>query len=241
MTKSLDYQKKRRYDNVLFDADDTLLDFKRSEKSAIAEALGSFGLSYDESVLLEYSAINQSFWKLLELGKIEKSKLKHERFRAFCERFKYDVPYVQLAERYMECLSTKSYLIDGAKEICERLSGECKLYIITNGIESIQRPRFSASGLEKYFSGVFISDLMGYEKPDIRFFENMEKTIGGIDKKRTLIVGDSLSSDMKGGLLFGVDTCLFNPRGKDYPEELNIKYSVSSLDLIENIVFSENQ
>lgn len=240
MVNSFDARKKRRYDYVLFDADDTLLDFKRSEKSAITDALKSFGLDFDENVLSEYSAINLSFWKLLELGKIEKSKLKHERFRVFCERFGYNVPYVQLADCYMEHLSTKSYLVDGAKEICEKLSKSCKLYIITNGTESIQRPRFAASGLEKYFSGVFISDLIGFEKPDVRFFEYMEKTIGNIDKKRTLIVGDSLSSDMKGGAVFGVDSCFFNPYGKEYPEDLNIKYTVSRLSQLEEIIFPNN-
>ena len=239
MENSFSAMKKTRYDTVLFDADDTLLDFKRSEISALTDALSKFSLDFDTDVIDAYREINASFWKMLEQGKIEKSKLKYERFRVFCERYGFGVPYAELAECYMKRLSMKSYLIDGAKEICEKLSAHCKLYIITNGVETIQRPRFSASGLQGYFSGSFISDSIGFEKPDVRFFEYVERSIGELDKERTLIVGDSLTSDMQGGKNFGVDTCFFNPKGKELPPELCIKYSINKLSELEDIIFGE--
>jgi len=224
------------YDTIFFDADDTLLDFRRAERGALTDALTRFGIEATEEIISRYSEINLGFWKLLELGKTTKPVLKLERFRVLCEEFSFSADYLELANAYMERLATKAYLIEGAEDICKTLSKRCKLYVVTNGAKDIQQSRFGASGLEKYFSGVFISDDIGYEKPDIRFFEHVERTLGVVDRKKALLVGDSLSSDMKGAKNFGVDSCYFDPRGKGYPEDLGIKYSISKLSELEKIV-----
>ena len=232
-------KRKNVYDILLFDADDTLLDFKRSEREALCDTLRESGIEPTEASIARYSEINLSFWKLLERGEVTKTRLRTERFRVFCEELGYTVDHIHLADAYMDFLSQKSYLIDGAEEICRKLCEHCKMYIVTNGLKNIQQPRFAASGLEKYFSGVFISDDIGYEKPDIRFFDFINDAVGGIDKARALIIGDSLSSDMRGGISFGIDTCLYDPKQKGYPENMEITYTVAKLSELESIVLSQ--
>ena len=228
-----------KYTTILFDADDTLLDFGAAEHAAITSVLRLYGLPHDEGVINEYSRINLSFWKMLERGEIKKDELKYRRFEAFCEHLGFCVNAREMAEQYMSELSKQNPLIDGSIDICERLFGKCRLYIITNGIKFIQESRFSTSPLMKYFDGVFISESIGHDKPSIEYFEAVERAIPDFDKSTTLVVGDSLTSDMKGGINFGLDTCWFNPNGKAHPEEMEITYEIKSLDEIYDIVTAE--
>jgi FMN phosphatase YigB (HAD superfamily) len=135
-----------------------------------------------------------------------------------------------MATAYTDFLSTKSYLIDGALATCRALSGECRLYVITNGIGYVQHGRFDPSPISRYFSGTFISEELGAEKPDRAYFDRVAAMIEGFDPATTLIVGDSLSSDMAGGVASGIDTCWFNPRGGACPESLPITYTVARLE-----------
>ncbi len=228
-----------KYTTVLFDADDTLFDFGAAEHAAITDVLSNFGLPYDESVINEYSRINMGFWKMLERGEIKKDELKYRRFEAFCEHFGFEVNARDMANEYGLLLSRQNQMIEGALEICERLFGKCRLYIITNGIKFIQEGRFSTSPLKKYFDKVFISEVIGFDKPSREYFEAVEREIPDFDKAKTLVVGDSLSSDIKGGINYGFDTCWFNPKGKARPEGMDITYEIKSLDEIFKIVTGE--
>ena len=228
-----------KYTTVLFDADDTLFDFGAAEHEAITGVLSNFGLPHDESVINEYSRINTGFWKMLERGEIKKDELKYRRFEAFCEYYGFAVDARAMAEEYMALLSRQNQMIDGAPEICERLFGKCRLYIITNGIKFIQEGRLSTSPLKKYFDKVFISEVIGFDKPSREYFDAVVKEIPDFDKSKTLVVGDSLTSDIKGGINFGFDTCWFNPKGKDRPDGLSITYEIKTLDEIFDIVTGE--
>ena len=228
-----------RYTTILFDADDTLLDFGAAEREAITSVLRGYRLPYGEDVIEEYSRINIGFWKMLERGEIKKDELKYRRFEAFCEHFGFKVDAREMATAYMNALSGQNPLIDGALEICERLYGKCRLYIITNGIKFIQEGRFSNSPLIKYFDGSFISETIGHDKPSREYFEAVECAIPDFDRKTTLVVGDSLTSDIKGGINYGLDTCWFNPKGKARPEDMEMTYEIKSLDEIFNIVTGE--
>ena len=221
-----------KYTTILFDADQTLLDFHRCEKEAVREAFLNMGVITDDDMIEEYSRINASLWKMLEKGEIEKKVLVYKRFEIFYEKYSINADPHLTSSEYMKTLSTKAYLIDGAEELCQRLYGKARMYIVTNGVKSNQESRLSLCGLLKYFDGVFISECTGYEKPQIEFFDYVSQRIPSFDKSRTIIVGDSLSSDIKGGINYGIDTCWFAPSGKTAPEDMakNITYTVSDFD-----------
>ena len=220
------------YGIILFDADGTLLDFHRSEKEADAESFLRFGLKASDEMLDEYSRINDSLWKMLEKGEIEKNVLVYRRFEIFYEKYGFSADARATAEEYMYRLSEKGYLIEGAEALCQRLCGEAKMYIVTNGIQRIQESRLAHSGLLKYFDGAFISEQVGFEKPRREFFEYVSRHIPDFDKKQVVIVGDSLSSDIKGGMDYGIDTCWYSPAGADAPNDVapHITHTVRNFD-----------
>lgn len=223
-----------KYEIVLFDADGTLLDFLRSEKEAVSEALKQMGVTPTEEMLTAYSAINDELWKQLERGDIQRSVLLYHRFELLFNRYGLTADAREMAATYMRCLSEKGYVIDGAEELCKDLFGKCRLYIVTNGTEIIQKGRFARSGLQPYFEEFFISEVIGFNKPDGRFFEHVASKIPDFSKEKAVIVGDSLSSDIRGGIGFGIDTCWYNPEGKPVPEEMSglITYVAGSFDEI---------
>ena len=141
----------------------------------------------------------------------------------------------------MKNLSTKGYTIEGADSLCEKLFDKVDMYIVTNGVEFIQNGRFSRCPIEKYFKKRFISGVIGYEKPDVRYFECVASQIPNFEKGKTLIVGDSLTSDIKGGINFGIDTCWFNPKKKEKPDGMDITHIAYSFEDIYRIITAESE
>ena len=219
-----------RYKTVLFDADNTLLDFLRSEREALSDTLLKMGITPGEELITTYSRINDANWKRLERGEITKSELRTARFAEFCAHFGFALDAVEMADNYLNALCTKRFLMPGAVALCERLSKECRLYIITNGIAAVQHGRFDHSPLAPFFSGAFISDELGCEKPAKAFFDLVAASIPDFDPVTTLVVGDSLTSDIAGGINAGLDTCWFNPAGKPAPADMPITYTVEKLE-----------
>jgi len=220
-----------KYTTILFDADDTLLDFKRSEHDAITHVLSDMGLQWDEKTISVYSKINDSLWKLLEKGGITKDELKVERFKKLCDHFGFSADPAEMANKYIIALSEQAHIIPNADTVCQRLyEAGFDMYIVTNGIKFIQTRRFNASPLPRFFKKIFISEEMGYEKPRKEFFDNAALKIDAFDPTRTLIIGDSLSSDIKGGINAGIDTCWYNPGYKVRPEGFNITFEIHTLE-----------
>lgn len=224
-----------KYDTILFDADDTLLDFKRAEHDALAITLESFSLPTDKTVTEKYSEINDGYWKALERCEVTKEELKVRRFGDLCAFFGFDKDPVTMARTYERKLSEMTYLLDGAESLCRELSDRYRIYIVTNGIKDVQMGRLGGSAINKYYLKAFVSEEMGCEKPKKEYFEAVAREIPDFDKDKTVIIGDSLSSDMKGGIAFGIDTCWFNPNGKKAPEGMDMTYTVSSFDDIREI------
>lgn len=217
------------YRIALFDADNTLLDFTRSEHEAICACLSARGLSTDADTVGLYSRVNDSHWKRLEQGLTTRDRLKVERFADFFKAIGYSGSPTLMAEDYMAALSRQRFLIDGALELVQALHGHCHLYVITNGIASVQRSRFGQGPLAPYFDASFISEEMGCAKPELTFFSQVAARIPDFDPREALVIGDSLTSDMEGGIRAGLDTCWYNPTGKPAPLGMPISYTVSSL------------
>lgn len=225
-----------KYKFILFDADATLLDFKRSEYEAVIDVLNKFELPVSDEIIKKYSEINDMHWKMLERGEIEKNKLYASRWEKLCQFYSFDRDWKSMSDYYTETLATKSYLMDGAYDICKALYGKVDMYIVTNGKKSVQDGRFDPSPIAPMFKGVFVSEEIGYEKPRIEFFNIVESKIPDFDASKAIIIGDSLTSDIQGGINAGIDTCWYNKYNKPVPEGMNITYVVGELSEIEGII-----
>ena len=219
----------KKYEWLLFDADDTLLDFKLGEHRAITATLADAGLPTDDEVIATYSRINDNLWKMLERGEVTKDRLKVLRFTQFCEHYGFDCDGVALAESYVENLKKQTVLLDGAEDVCRALYGKYKMYIITNGIEAVQTARFGGCAIKEYFEKCYISDAIGVAKPKKGFFDAVAADIEGFEPSRALVIGDSLTSDIKGGVEYGIDTCWLNPTGKEVPDGTDITYVIGDI------------
>lgn len=225
------------YDLFLFDLDDTLLDFKASEKQSFYSTLQNLGVIQEFDQLFSlYQIENRALWKLFEEGKTTKEFLKVERFRKIFNAFKIDINPEVASTRYLEMLPQTVVLIDHAVEICQWLSQKGELGIITNGIHHVQTERIKNSQLAPYISFVSVSEDCGFAKPDARFFEYSVKMAKKFDKASTVIVGDRFEADIQGAHNFGIDGCWFNPDGIISPSsELRPTFEIKHLSEIKNI------
>ncbi len=226
------------YSIALFDADNTLLDFSQSEHDALSECLMARDIVPTEERIARYSAINDAHWKRLEKGLTTRDQLRIDRFSVFFDELGVHHDPEQMANDYMAALSQKAYCMAGAEQLINRLVGKCRLFIITNGIASVQNARFNVTSMAPHFEGVFISEDVGYAKPDKQFFDYVATAIPNFDPRRALVIGDSLSSDIQGGINAGIDTCWLNRHGHSTPPEMTITYTVQSLDEVAPILLS---
>ena len=229
----------KKYKWLLFDADNTLLDFTRAERAGITDTLISMGLPATDEVVTTYSKINDGLWKDLERGFVTKERLKVLRFERLCQHYSLEGDPVAIAGEYVKNLSKYGFLCDGALELCRTLYGKYDMYIITNGIKVIQDSRFGKSGIKDYFIRSFISDEIGCEKPGRAFFDHVANSIDGFDPAYALVIGDSLTSDILGGVNYGIDTCWVNPKGHEKPAELPITYTVTKLSEVARLLGEE--
>ena len=199
----------KKYKTLLFDSDDTLLDFKTAESKALAAAMKEYGLPFSKELCNIYSEANKVYWKAFEKGEIEKKEIYVGRFELFLKNANIDYPAAKLAAKYEELLSRQYDIIEGADLTCEALQDEYDMYIVSNGNVNVQLARLDGSGFRRYFKDVFVSEKVGYQKPQREFFDFVFSSIGIKDKSEVLIIGDSISSDINGGINAGIDTCLF--------------------------------
>lgn len=200
---------------VFLDLDNTLLDFNKSESNALKEAFAEMNVYADDSIAEMYSKINSDMWKLLEKKKITRDELTVKRFAILFAKLNVNADPFEAHRRYASKLSKQVFFIDGAIDLLENLQGKYKLYAATNGNAEIQHGRIERSGIGKYFDKIFISQEVGFNKPDREFFEGCFKQIENFDRKKAVILGDSLSSDITGGKNAGIYTCLYSPHNTE--------------------------
>lgn len=203
-----------KYRLFLFDLDDTLLDFKASERLSLAHVLGDLGLEAGlDRFHADYQRENATLWQAFEQGRVDKAALKVERFRRTFALHGIDADPEAASAAYLQRLPHSVVLVDGARATCEALAAHGPIGIITNGFDQVQRSRIAASGLADLVSFVATSEACGHAKPDVRFFEYSAGLAPGMAKAETIIIGDRLEADVLGANRFGIDSCWFNPHG----------------------------
>jgi YjjG family noncanonical pyrimidine nucleotidase len=223
------YGKKYMYKWLLFDADGTLFDFDMAESKALASTFNQFGLTHSPTVAATYREINTKIWAELERGEIAPSALGSTRFQRLFDAIGQQADTTAFSKAYLYHLGTCIDLIDGAEPLLHAVSTSFNLAIITNGLSAVQRPRLAASSIHQYFESVTISDEVGVAKPNGRIFDIAFASMGNPAKNEVLLIGDSLSSDMTGGVNYGIDTCWYNADGKRSANGLPITYEIQKL------------
>lgn len=233
----------KKFTTILFDADDTLLDFHKDERQALVKALTHYGVPITEENIKIYSDINQGMWKQLEKGEITKPELKRTRFQKFFEAIGFicDEDPLTVNEHYLSLLGEGGNTLPGAVDTVKKLHGEgYELHIITNGIAHTQANRLSQSGLLPYINEVFVSETIGFQKPRKEYFDAVLNKIKEKDKEKILVIGDSLTSDIRGAMNASLPCCWLNRYGKELPEEYKVDFEISDVREVVGIV-SSNQ
>ena len=213
---------------VFLDLDDTLFDFKASEHVAICDTLRQFNIEPTENTVKRYSEINISCWQKMERGEWSRDEVLYKRFEMLLLELSVGANPHLMQSYYEKRLAEEVCYLDGAEELLEALQGKYRLYATSNGTAAVQDRRIELSGIGKYLDGIYISERVGYHKPAREFFDRIFEEIGG-ERYETVIVGDSLTSDIRGGIDAGIKTCLYNPRGITISADILPDYEIKSL------------
>jgi putative hydrolase of the HAD superfamily len=217
------------YEVVIFDLDFTLFDSELSERQALSATFAKFNINVTDEILRIYRDFNSQLWMDFEKKKIELADLRTERFQRLCEEFDFDLNASGLADIYEKNLGNYGGLYDGAEELLKTAKNESKVALITNGLESVQKARLSNYELEKFFDAILISGECGLSKPDSLIFQQCLDLLGHKDRSSVIMIGDSLSSDIRGANNFGIDSCWFNPHGQDMDPTCYPTFTAESL------------
>jgi 2-haloacid dehalogenase len=225
---------KKHYPWLWFDADGTLFDYNRAEGIALEQTFHSIGIPFDDEYLDVYRRINQGLWQALERREITPAVLPVRRFELLREALQLDYSPIRMSAAYLEHLALRTELIDGAYEVLHALHTTCRIAVVTNGLQDVQRRRLAHSEIRDFISELIISEEVGAAKPEPAFFATAFARLGSPAKSEVLLIGDSLSSDIQGGADYGLDTCWYNPSGEPRPGALPITYEIAHLrDLLE--------
>ena len=202
---------------LLMDIDDTLFDFRTSSREALAVAFAEHEIPFTDALLARYEAIDADLWRRFEQGGIEKEALYTERFRMLFEEFGLSADPVSMNRAYFRELGDRRNFMPHCEQALRLLHAKYRIFIVTNGNTDIQNRRIAASGMAQYFDRVFISEQMGCKKPDRLFYDKVFAEIGEDYRTCSIMIGDSLSSDMQGGRNAGIPTCLYGSHDASDP------------------------
>ena len=226
-----------KYKTILFDADGTLYDFDKAAVEALKSSFKKYNLEWSINTFSIYEDVNKKIWNDFEKGLITTKEIKTERFKRFFDIIEVsNIDSLQFSKDYLEFLSQNNYLLDGARDIVKWSSEKYELAIVTNGLASVQNPRFKSSELRKYFKHIIISEEIGFAKPKKEIFDYSFNLLDNPSKESVIIIGDNLTSDIKGGEDYGIDTCWFNPAKKTSNSGINPTYEISNLNELKKIL-----
>lgn len=231
-----------KYYCILFDADNTLLNFDAAESKALAETLVNYGIEPDAETVQTYRTINEGLWRQLEKGQLRREKLMSERFTRFLKAIDAAGDGAEMNRYYLEQLSLHPDLASPeVLDVLRELSEVATLAVVTNGFQKVQSRRLAESGVENFLEDVFVSEKMDAEKPNRKIFDAALRALGVENREHVLMVGDSLTGDVQGGINAGLDTCWFNPHHQENPGKILPTYEISSLEELYPLVMEEEE
>ena len=221
---------------LFIDLDDTILDFHKAEKIALEKTFRFFGLEPTESVMTRYKEINLVHWQMLERKELTRDQVVVGRFQQLFDEYGISADPAQVAYRYEDDLSIGHYFLPGAEEALKSLSQKYKLYLASNGTAKVQAGRLKSANISHYFEKIFVSQEIGANKPDRVYFDRCAQQIPGYDPQKAMIVGDSLTSDIQGGINAGIKTVWVNPEHKPHPAHITPDHQIESLSQLESLL-----
>ena len=231
-----------KYYCILFDADNTLLDFDAAERKALAETLAQYNIEPSNETVEKYRTINEGLWRQLEKGQIRREKLMNERFTRFLKEIGVSGSGAEMNRYYLNQLSTHPDLMPGnVLDVLHELAEVASMAIVTNGFDKVQSRRVKESGIAAFMEEVFVSERSDSEKPNRKIFDTALRTLGVENREHVLVVGDSLSSDIQGGINAGLDTCWLNRNHVENPGQISPTYEIESLEQLYPIVMEPDE
>lgn len=219
-----------KYKTLLFDVDDTLLDFQAAEQKALHALFRNEGFVLTEEMEATYKTINGQLWRRFELGEIDKATVTDTRFSRLFETYGKSVDGKKMGELYREFLAQGHDLLGNSQAIIAELATTYELYIVTNGVAKTQYQRLDRAQLTPFFKQIFVSEEIGYQKPMRAYFDYVFARIPQFELSKTMIIGDSLASDIQGGNQAGIDTVWLNPAKTDNRSMIQPTYEIDQLE-----------
>lgn len=221
---------------VFLDLDETIFDFKKAQVAALKRAFGHFDIEASEELLNRYDELNKYVWQLLEDGKAGREEILVLRFQMLFEEFGIEKDPDPVQELYEKELGVGHIYLPGAEKFLGKLHGKCRMYLVSNGSAAVQESRIGSSDLAQYLDGIFISEEVGADKPSMTFFDRCFSKIPPFSKEAAVIIGDSLTSDIRGGIGAGLHTIWFNHRNQPAREDIVPEYEAKSYEEILSII-----
>ena len=225
-----------KYEFIFLDLDDTILDFKKAEAVALHSTLLNFGIDPTDENKALYSRINKAHWEMLERGEMDREQVKVQRFARLFEALGVEGDAEAASKEYVRLLGIGHWFLPGAEEAVASLSEKYRLFLASNGNASVQKGRMTSANLYRYFEKCFVSEEMGANKPSREYFDRAFAQIPGFDKEKAIMVGDSLTSDIRGGINAGIATCWVNPGRLPVREGLTPDFEIESITQLEAVL-----
>ncbi len=221
---------------LFLDLDETILDFHKAEAIALEKTFCECGIPFSQASLERYKQVNIQHWKMLERGEIDREQVKYGRFRELFRELEISCDPVLVSRCYEQNLAIGHYFLPGAREAVERLSRKYRLLLASNGTASVQAGRLTSAGLYPFFEKCFVSEEIGFNKPSRAYFEACFAQIPDFDPEKAMMVGDSLTSDILGGINAGIRTCWVNRHAEPRPDTIHPDYEIRQLSELEALL-----
>lgn len=223
---------------IFWDIDATILNFEIQERNALINCFKKFNLGEcNEEIIKEYSKLSEVYWEKMYRGEITKQQVLTMRFDELFANHNLKCDSSEFNNEFQIRLSDTIVFNDNADKLLIDLKKDFKQYIVTNGTSATQRKELTQGNMQQYFDDVFISEEIGFPKPDKRLFEYIKSRIPELKNDEIIIVGDSISSDITAGINWGIKSCWYNPKNKALPKDKKIDYIIKDLNELRDILY----